>query len=175
MTEKELHKLNRQDLLQLLLNQSKQAADLRVKLDESLKSQEETEQVNERLKAKLDEKDAAHDEQNGRLKDKLNEKDEQLEHLKAKLDEKDAQLERLKGKLNEKDEQLERLKERLGEKEERIRTLQDSLEAERRYQLEKATEPGNIAEEALRISGIFEAAEKAVEIYKRALERTAED
>ena len=71
MTEKELHKLRRQDLLQLLVLQSKEMADLHTKADELSAGYE-------RLKAKLDEKDAT------------------IERLKGRLDDKDATIAGLK-------------------------------------------------------------------------------
>lgn len=74
MTEKELHKLSREDLLRLLLAQSKEVN--RQKAQAAASAAECGE-----LKATLE-----------RLKDKLNEKDEQIERLKKKLDEKDALL-----------------------------------------------------------------------------------
>ena len=48
-----------------------------------------------------------------RLKEKLNEKDAQLERLKEKLNEKDALLEKLKGRLDEKDASIGELGKRL--------------------------------------------------------------
>ncbi len=133
MTEKELRKLHRHDLLELLVELSREAA---------------------RLNAALQEKDTeltAVLEGNGRLKDKLDEKDELIEKLKSRLDEKDVQMaekaagageqiERLKEKLNEKDVLVERLKKRLDEKdtwmaeatagwEDQLKRLKEKLDA----------------------------------------------
>ena len=79
MTEKELHKLRRQDLLELLLSQSKEAARLQTEL--------------ERLERESEERESSY----VRLKEKLDEKDRQLEKLKKRLDEKDARIEQLQG------------------------------------------------------------------------------
>ncbi|MCI8674701.1 MAG: hypothetical protein HFI89_14655 [Lachnospiraceae bacterium] len=109
MTEKDLRRLRRQDLLQLLVEQSKEAARLQA---ESEGKSEELAQLNEsceRLKGKLDEKDV----QLERLKEKLNEKDAVLEKLKERLNEKDALLEKLKGRLDEKDALIGDLEKRL--------------------------------------------------------------
>ena len=74
MTEKELHKLSREDLLRLLLAQSKEVSRLKAELETVKTGRNEAQETLERLKAKLDEKDA------------------QLEKLKGRLDEKDAML-----------------------------------------------------------------------------------
>ncbi len=78
MTEKELHKLRKQDLLQLLLAQGREAAELQEQITKLSASLEETEAGNERLKAKLDEKD------------------ELIEKLKSRLDEKDARITKMR-------------------------------------------------------------------------------
>lgn len=74
---KELQKLTRQDLLSLLLDQTREVDRLR---DEAVLAQNEINGLKafgERLKAKLDDKDA------------------QLDHLKARLDDKDVALQQL--------------------------------------------------------------------------------
>ena len=88
MTEKELHKLSREDLLRLLLAQSKEVSRQKAALEAVTAERGEARETVERLKEKLNEKD----EQIGRLKEKLNEKDALLEKLKGRLDEKDALL-----------------------------------------------------------------------------------
>ena len=142
MKEKELRRLHRRDLLELLVEQSREAS----RLDAALKEKEEeltaALESNERLKAKLDEKDVLI----GKMKCRLDEKDaeaaenaaesqKQLNSLKEKLDGKDALIEKLKSRLDEKDarlaeetaareEQLRRLKGRLDEKDALIEKLQ---------------------------------------------------
>jgi|GEM_PF-2812496 len=74
MTDKELRKLRRQDLLQLLLAQSREVA-RQQELGDELRGEYEQQQETDR-----------------RLKDKLDEKDAQLERLKKKLDQKDAEI-----------------------------------------------------------------------------------
>ena len=74
---KELQKLTRQELLSLLLDQTREVDRLR---DELVLAQNATNELNafaERLKAKLDDKDA------------------QISHLKARLDDKDVALQQL--------------------------------------------------------------------------------
>ena len=110
MTEKELGRLKRPDLLALLVAQGQEAGAVQAQLDETQAALEEAQQLT------------------GRLKEKLDEKDEQIEHLKEKLDEKDEQIERLKNKLNEKDTQLEHLKKRLNDKDDRISVLTSQIE-----------------------------------------------
>jgi len=113
MTAKELHKLSRQDLLQLLLAQSREVARQKESIDE--------------LKGLLKkERDLS-----SRLKEKLNEKDEDLERLVEKLNEKDENIGRLKEKLNGKDELFERLKHRLDEKDGELSVAQEEAEAMR--------------------------------------------
>ena len=109
MTEKELRRLRRQDLLQLLVEQSREAARLQAESDGKSEELAQLDESYERLKEKLNEKD----DQLERLKEKLNEKDSQLEKLKEKLNEKDALLEKLKGRLDEKDALIERQEKRL--------------------------------------------------------------
>lgn len=92
MTEKQLHKLHRQDLLQLLLAQSREVAAEQAEINSQKERIEELEAGNARLIQKLDEKDETIE----RLKGKLNEKDALLEKLKGRLDQKDADIRRLR-------------------------------------------------------------------------------
>ena len=96
---RELSKLRRQDLLELLLDQMHESDDLRATIGQQQLRIAELEGLTERLKDKLDLKD----EQIEHLKDKLNAKDEQIEHLKGKLNDKDELIERLKKRLDIKD------------------------------------------------------------------------
>lgn len=156
MTEKELHKLSRQDLLQLLVAQGRESASLQVQLNETEQELAQTKDNNDRLRGKLDEKDV------------------QIDGLKAKLDDKDAQIERLKLKLDDKDALIEKLKTRLDHKDDRIKDLENTLEdwlTSRRIEL---TEAGNIAEAALRLNGIFDVAQQAAEQYLENLKMIAE-
>lgn len=88
MTGKELGKLKRPDLLALLVAQGKEAAAVQERLTETEHNLDQALQLDNRLRAKLDDKD----EQIERLKERLNEKDEQIERLKSRLDEKDRRL-----------------------------------------------------------------------------------
>lgn len=105
MTDKELQKLGRRELLELLLEQAKEA---------------------ERL---------------GKL---LRETDEQLRQL---------------------EESYERLRERLDHKDEKIHELQDALQAEQEKAPAAPPDIGSLAEAALQLSGVFEAAQQAADQY----------
>lgn len=98
MTEKELHKLSRQDLLQLLLAQSKEVVRQKSSIEELMTAFNEEKELTERLKAKL------------------NEKDETIEHLKHRLDAKDETMNRMKAEVAEMTEQVKVLRTRLDEK-----------------------------------------------------------
>lgn len=119
MTEKELHRLRRQDLLQLLLSQGREALELQAKLNEAGSALIQTQADYDRLKEKLDEKDAV------------------IEKLKGRLDTKDVRISELKKEI-------------------------EDFRLDRKIQIEKA---GSLAEAALRLNGIFEAAQKAADQY----------
>lgn len=97
MAEKDLRKLKRQDLLELLILQSKEVLRMQDDIVVKNESLEEFEAMSNRLKDKLNEKD----EQIERLKDKLNDKDVQIDRLKIRLDQKDAKILRLESHLAE--------------------------------------------------------------------------
>ena len=155
MTEKEFHKLRRRDLLELLVAQGKENIQIQEELNKTSEELAQAQEVNERLKARLNEKDAQMEETSERLKAKLDEKDIQIhettEHLKAKLDEKDALIEKLKGRLDHKDAQIKTLRRRIEE-----------WRSSKRIELEEA---GSIAEAALRLNGICEVAQQAADQY----------
>ena len=88
MTEKELHRLRRQDLLQLLVTQTKEGTQQQEDIQKLQSRTAELEATYERLKNRLDERDA----QIERLKEKLNDKDALIEKLKGRLDKKDADI-----------------------------------------------------------------------------------
>lgn len=99
---RELQKLKRQDLLELLLEQMRENDNLSLELERRRVALEGLDATLERLKAKLDLKDA----QIERLKGRLDDKDLQVARFKAKLNDKDAQIERLKGRLDHKDRMI---------------------------------------------------------------------
>lgn len=119
MTDKELRKLRRQDLLQLLLAQGKETAALQESLEEKKREYDELLAGNERLK------------------DKLNEKDALIEKLKMRLDDKDAKIHGL-------------------------RTEMEKWRTNRRIELQEA---GSIAMAALKLNGVFDAAQRAADQY----------
>ena len=105
MTERDLHRLNRRELLQLLLAQS-----------------------------------------------------EELEATKAERDQVTAERDQLA-------ETYERLRKRLDQKDAHIHGLRELLESQRNKRRIELAEAGNIAEAALQLTGIFEAAQKAADQY----------
>lgn len=93
MTEKELKKLNRRDILELLVKQTKEADRLRSELRDAHGQLSDTRDCISRLKDKLDGKDAKIVE----LAGKLDAKDVKIARLAAKLDAKDARIAQLGG------------------------------------------------------------------------------
>ena len=148
---RELQRLKRQDLLELLVAQLKEGERLQAIIADNEATIDELTDLSERLKAKLDDKDA----QIERLKGKLNDKDAQIERFKGKLNDKDAQIERFKVKLNDKDAQIERLKARLNEKDETIERLH-----EREHNMARA-------HGAIDMQKLLEAEERAIDDYIR--------
>lgn len=119
MTIKELQKLKRRDLLQLLVEQSREALNLQTE-------QEEKEEEMTRL-------------------------EESNVRLKAKIEAKDIQIERLMGRLNG--------------KRQRIAELETEIEAWYSNRQAGLDNSGTVAEAALRLSGIVEAAQRAADQY----------
>lgn len=121
MTDKELQKLKRRELLQMLL----------VQCQETEKYKQES--VETRL---------------------------QLEELTERY-------ERLIGKLNIKDE-------RLNQKDAKIRELRNTIDEMKASRVIELNEAGSIAEAALKLNGVFEAAQKAAEQYLMNVQRLSE-
>lgn len=109
MTNKELQKLGRRELLQLLLNQAKET-----------------------------------------------------ERLTGELAETQAQLQELS-------ETYERLREKLNHKDERIHDLEETLAAEREKREADLEDVGSIAEAALKLHGVFDAAQQAADFYLQSI------
>ena len=110
MTDRELQKLGRRELLQLLLEQAKESERLR--------------------------------EQVGELEDQLRQTEEGYERLRDRLDSKDAQ----------------------------IHELEDTLHAEREKRETDLENVGSIAEAALRLNGVFDAAQRAADYYLQSIQ-----
>ena len=174
MTEKELRKLHRHDLLELLVEQSREAARLSMALQEKEEELAATLESNERIKGKLDEKDALIEKLKSRLDEKdaemtenaaaaeeqLNGKDTLIEKLKSRLDEKDTQMaeeaahseenfSRLKEKLDAKDALIEKLRtqaERRDEKIERLETETERLRSNRWKEMKESGLPPELLE-----------------------------
>ncbi len=88
MTDRELRKLSRQDLLQLLIAQGREAAQMEEQLKEAKYNEQRQFDSNERLR------------------DRIADREETIEHLKEKLTGKDE-------KLNEKDREIAELKDQI--------------------------------------------------------------
>ena len=129
MTEKEFHKLKRQDILRLLLAQVKEAEELRSRLSET--------------------------------EGRLIVAEEGYERLKGRLDDKDAQINKLKGRLDNKDEQIQNMK--------------IALDKLREEKMNAAIQPGSIAQASLELSGIFEAAQRAADLYLEKIKGMSEE
>lgn len=125
MTEKELYKLKRQDILKLLLIQVQEAEALRGNYEETQRLLAAAEGSYERLKKRLDSKDT------------------QINKLKGRLDKKDAQ----------------------------ILNMKKAIEKLREEKLASASYAGSIAEASLQLSGIFEAAQRAADLYLENIKR----
>ena len=126
MTDKELQKLGRRDLLQLLLDQAQEAEQLRQELSAANERMGEMEETFQRLRERLNDKD---------------------------------------GQMSEMEETYERLRKRLNDKDAQIQKLSESLQMEREDRISSFTEAGSIAEAALQLSGVFDAAQRAADLY----------
>lgn len=82
MTGKELQKLRRQELLQLLLEQSKEVAQLQAEHGDVDQQAQQLEDSNERLSAKVEEKDAL----NGKLQGRLDQKKARIRQLEQEME-----------------------------------------------------------------------------------------
>ncbi len=82
MTERELRKLSRQDLLQLLLSQSKEFARYKSSAEELKAALEQERELTDQLKAKLDEKEEIIE----TLRQRLDAKDETMDKLRSDAD-----------------------------------------------------------------------------------------
>lgn len=122
MADKELRRLKRRDLLQMLLAQCEETERLQKELDERTIELETLQEGYERLKNKLNIKD-----------ERLNQKDARIAELEASIEE---------------------------------------IQASRVIELEEA---GSIAEAALRLNGIFEAAQRCAEQYLMNVKRLSQN
>ena len=95
MTEKQLRRLSRQDLLQLLLAQSKEVVLQQKSVDELKVLLDQERELTERLKTRLDEKDETIEE----LQTRLNTRDETMKRLKEEARELAGSLELLRRNL----------------------------------------------------------------------------
>lgn len=121
MAEKELRKLKRRELLQMLLVQCEESERLQGELDEITAEHEAMTESYERLKVKLNVKD-----------ERLNQKDARIAELTKEIEE---------------------------------------MKASKEIELNEA---GSIAEAALRLNGIFEAAQQAADQYLMNVRRLSE-
>ena len=114
MTDKDLRKLGKVDLIQLLLTEVQKTAALKEQVAQLEAEVKKLTSTNDHLKERLNDKD----ETMAGLKEKLNDKDERFAGLKDKLDDKDAQIEHLKRRLDSKDEKIDEYKNLLENKSE---------------------------------------------------------
>ncbi len=119
MTVKELQKLKRRELLQLLVEQSREALNLQMEQEDKEEQMLKLEEGNMRLKAKIETKDA----------------------------------------------QIDRLMGRLDTKRVRIRELRTEIEAWHSNRQAGLEHSGTVAEAALRLNGIADAAQRAADQY----------
>lgn len=96
----------------------------------------------------------------------------ELTEMETKLDETRRELEltkqsneRLKNRLNEKDELIEKLKGRLDAKDAAIHSLRTEMAERRASRRIELSEAGSIAMAALKLNGVFEAAQRAADQY----------
>ena len=109
MTDKELRKLKRQTLLEMLLAQSEELEELKARCEEQTSSSAELQATVGYLKARLEDKDA----QLEKLEVRLEGKDEKMRAVKEQLAQKMDDLERLRERLDRKDDELSAARERL--------------------------------------------------------------
>ena len=168
MAERDLRKLKRAELLEMMIRQGKAVGELQEKLALAQQQQAETEaemaqmeETFERLRKKLDQKDEEIQEQSRQM-------EETIERLKGKLDQKD---EELRVQSEQMEETFDRLRKRLDEKDAKIRDLRNSVGQENHeIRLEEA---GAIAEAALRLSRIVEDAQRTTERYQELVQGMA--
>lgn len=196
-TNRELRKMKRAELLEMMVRQGKAVGVLREQLEQAQMRQAETEaemqameETFERLRQKLDDKDEE-------MLVHAQQMEETLEHLKERLDQKDEELRmqaertevtfgRLRAKLDEKDEELQaqmqemhettdHLKRRLDEKDEKIRALRAELKEERENRgLPSEGDSGSIAKAALRLNHVVEDAQRTTERYLEIVQNMAQ-
>ena len=87
------------------------------------------------------------------------------EDAQAQIAELNAGTARLKTRLDEKDALINKLKGRLDKKDQQIHDLRDLIERRRTSRDIRLTEAGSIAQAALQLTGVFDAAQKAADLY----------
>ena len=83
----------------------------------------------------------------------------------AEIKQLNAGADRLKTRLDEKDALINKLKARLDKKDQQIRDLRELIERRRNSRDIRLTEAGSIAQAALQLNGVFEAAQQAADQY----------
>lgn len=102
---RELQRLSRQDLLELLVGQMREGDEPRDAMEQKDRDLRDQGELVAHLKERLDLKD----ERIGCLREQLGDKDAQIAHLRDRLDDKDAQMAKLKRRLDEKDSLIARI------------------------------------------------------------------
>ena len=99
---------------------------------------------------------------------------EETERLQQEADETRGQLDVLKESYERLKEKLNRKDERLNQKDAKIKELKETIEEMKASREIELTEAGSIAEAALRLNGIFEAAQKAADQYLMNVKKLAD-
>lgn len=160
MTDKELQRLGRGDLLRLLLEQVVAIERTEAELEASKSRNQELEETYERLRKRLDQKDARIQELQKALQElePLRERAREADRLETELGDSREKVRELKGG-------YERLRERLDQKDEKIQALRDALQAERKSGGLDLTKVGSIERAALKFNGVFKNAQKSADQY----------
>ena len=145
MTDQELRKLKRLELLEMMVEQGKAVQELRAEMDK------QKEQITQ-------------------MEAELQEKTETIERLKKKLDQKDADMQKQVQQISI---VYKRLRNRLNEKDETIRQLQASLEKTANHPMH--FQPGDTLDDATeQLSAILQSAERAANQYKELIQKSIE-
>lgn len=185
MTDKELQKLGRRELLEMLLDQAKESERLGALLKETDEQLRTAQEGYERLRERLDRKDERIHELETELETEREQRQadsgaqrEQLEaELEAERSRFETERERFEAGFEERRGQLEaeleaerrRLEDEKAQLEAESARLRAELEARPVWSIHDGTEPGSIAEAALKINEVFEAAQRAADFYLESL------
>lgn len=192
MTDKELQKLGRRELLKLLLEQVLESERLENELEASVNQVRELEETYERLRERLDQKDARINELESELEStagemaSLRNRFQAVDQLEKDLGERQKQMEgmnetfaRLRERLDQKDARISQLESDQEEYKNRIREMNETFARLRERLNQKDAEINQLQETiqaerehqnaTLELSGVFEAAQRAADEYLRGI------